>query len=284
MPAKFAMSIDVEDYFQVWAFQDVVKRSAWDGFERRVAHSTKRCLDLLDETASKATFFVLGWVAEREPALVREIASRGHEVASHGYDHTKVTQQSREEFRTDISRTKIILEDLTGGEIRGYRAAGFSIGQSTPWAHEELAKAGYAYSSSTHPINHDHYGDPNGLQDPYYPYSDQSIIEAPVATLDWLGQRISCAGGGWFRAIPYWISRELIDRAHRKRRGPIIFYFHPWEIDVEQPKISPARLQSKIRHHVNMHSMEKKLLKLLRAYQWTRVDAALFSRAHHAVG
>ncbi len=274
-PARFAMSVDVEDYFQVWAFSDVISRDSWDGFAPRVADATRVCLDLFEKNDVQATFFVLGWVAERYPELIRDIVARGHELASHGLDHTKVNDQTREEFFDDITGSKAILEDIGGVEVTGYRAAGFSIDRNTPWAHEMLHRAGYRYSSSAHPIAHDHYGDAKGAQAPHHPLANCDFLEAPVATTDILGRRVSCAGGGWFRAAPYELSERLIARAAARLDGPVIFYFHPWEIDAEQPQINGASYKSKLRHYLNLKSMPQKLDRLLSRWPWGRVDAAL---------
>ena len=274
---KFAISVDVEDYFQVWAFHNVVARSNWDSFALRVGDSTRACLDLFDAHSARGTFFTLGWVAQKDPALIKEIVARGHELASHGYDHTKVNQQSRDAFKEDAGRTKTLLEDIGGAPVTGYRAAGFSIDKSTPWAHEVLNELGYNYSSSAHPIAHDHYGDAGGKQTPYQPLSGSDFVEAPVATVDVMGRRMSCAGGGWFRAMPYVVSNALIKRAANALDGPIIFYFHPWEIDPQQPRIDGASAKSRFRHYINLGRMKAKLARLLSAYQWGRIDEVLAS-------
>ncbi len=274
---RFALSVDVEDYFQVWAFSGVIRREDWDRYPLRVEAATRRALDLFDRRGAKATFFTLGWVAERTPSLIRDIAARGHEVASHGYDHAKVFDQTREAFREDARRAKAILEDAAGVRVTGYRAPGFSIDARTPWAHEVLAELGYAYSSSSHPIVHDHYGDPHGLRTPWRPVEGASFIEAPVATADLWGRRVSAAGGGWFRAAPYAVAKSLIDRAASTLAGPVIFYFHPWEIDPDQPRIAGAPAKSCLRHYLNLKTMEGKLDRLLRDYAWGRVDHALES-------
>lgn len=273
---RFAMSVDVEDYFQVWAFSGVIKRASWDGFAFRAGDSTRRCLDLFDRHNTKATFFTLGWIAERDPSLVREIVARGHELASHGYDHTKVSAQTRAEFLADVKKTKALLEDISGADVKGYRAAGFSISRDTPWAHEVLAEAGHAYSSSTHPIKHDHYGDAHA---PQSPYNCAGVIEAPVATVDLMGRRVSAAGGGWFRAAPLAASRLLLNRAAARLNGPAIFYFHPWEIDPAQPRISGAPLKSRMRHYLNLGRMEDKLSQILAAFPWRRIDNTLGLRS-----
>ncbi len=273
--AQFAMSVDVEDYFQVWAFSDVIARESWDGFAPRAGDATRACLDLLDKHGTRATFFVLGWVAERDPALVREIVRRGHELGSHGCEHAKVTTQTRAEFRDDARRSKDILENIAGVCVNGYRAAGFSIDKTTPWAHETLVEVGYRYSSSSHPIAHDHYGDASAPQTPHKPVAGADFVEAPVATTALFGRRISCAGGGWFRAAPYALSERLIARAAKNLDGPVVFYFHPWEIDAAQPRIEGASRKSKLRHYLNLKSMPAKLDRLLARWSWDRVDAAL---------
>ncbi len=271
----FAMSVDVEDYFQVWAFSGVISRESWDGFSARVGASTRKCLDLFDAHGAKATFFTLGWVAERDRGLIREIVSRGHEIASHGYDHTKVDRQTRDDFAADVRKTKAMLEDISGVEVKGYRAAGFSISAKTPWAYDVLAEAGHAYSSSSHPIAHDHYGDAGAERNAHYPIAGARFIEAPVATAEFLGKRVSAAGGGWFRAAPLSLSRALIKRAAQNLNGPAVFYFHPWEIDPGQPRIRRAPLKSKLRHYLNLNHMQKKLGHILSAHEWTRIDEAL---------
>lgn len=272
----FAMSVDVEDYFQVWALSSVIRREDWDGYSLRIEGATRRVLDLFDRCGAKATFFTLGWIAERTPALIREIAARGHEIASHGYEHAKVFNQTPDEFKSDIVRTKRILEDLSGTIVIGFRAAGFSIDARTPWAHEILGETGHIYSSSSHPISHDHYGDPQAPRDPH---RISGLIEAPVATTTMLGRRVSCAGGGWFRAAPYGLSRFLIDRSSRSLAGPSIFYFHPWEIDPGQPRVNEAPAKSRLRHYLNLDRMEKKLERLLGDFSWGRIDDALGLRA-----
>ncbi|MEX6633601.1 XrtA system polysaccharide deacetylase [Hyphococcus lacteus] len=269
------MSVDVEDYFQVWAFSDVVARESWDGYKLRVGETTRRCLDLFEEHNVKATFFTLGWVAERDPSLIRDIINGGHELASHGYDHTKVNQQTRLEFEADIRKTKAILENIAGRPVRGYRAAGFSIDKDTPWAHDALAEAGHQYSSSSHPIAHDHYGDANAAQTPFHPIAGSDFLEAPVATVNILGKRISTAGGGWFRASPLFVSNALIQRAANTLCGPVIFYFHPWEIDPEQPRLNRASAKSKLRHYINLQHMRPKLAKTLAKHPWQRIDQCL---------
>ena len=267
------MSVDVEEYFQVWAFSDVIARENWKGFAPRAERSTRRILDLFDAADVKATFFILGWIAKRAPGLVREIAARGHEIASHGFAHVKVFDQTAEEFRDDVLTTRRLLEDIAGVPVVGYRAAGFSIDARAPFAYEVLAETGHLYSSSTHPIAHDHYGDPAGRRDAHEPGSG-GVIEAPVATADVFGRRFSAAGGGWFRVAPYGVSKALLNRARVQLDGPAVFYFHPWEIDPHQPRV-PAPLKSQARHYLGLRGMERKLVRLLRDYRWTRIDEAL---------
>jgi len=272
------LSVDVEDYYQVWGFSSVVDRATWDDYDPRVGDSTRAVLDLFDRSTVKGTFFTLGWVAERDPQLIRDIVARGHELASHGYDHTKVFDQTAREFRDDISKTKAILEDIGGVPIRGFRAAGFSIDQRTPFAYEELVGAGYAYSSSTHPIAHDHYGDPNAPQAAFHPIAGEAFVEAPVATATVFGRRVSCAGGGWFRAMPYAASKRLFGQAAAQHNRNLIFYFHPWEIDRDQPRIGNAPLKSRVRHYLNLAAMEGKLHRLLTDFSWDRIDHILQPR------
>ena len=272
---SYAMSVDVEDYFQVWAFSDVIDRKSWDGFPLRVEKATRRILDMFAAADVKATFFTLGWVAERAPGLIRDIVDQGHELGSHGYDHVKVFDQSQSAFREDAGKTKKILEDCAGVAVKGYRAAGFSIDQRTPWAHKTLVELGYDYSSSEHPIAHDHYGNPDGSQSAYRPIEGLEFVEAPVATVDVLGRRMSAAGGGWFRAAPYLASKKLLSKAAVELNSPAIFYFHPWEIDASQPRISGASRKARFRHYLNLNRMEQKLTHLLADYPWTRIDEAL---------
>lgn len=268
-----AISVDVEDYYQVSAFAGTVDRAKWDSFPSRVEDSTKRTLDLFAEAGVHATFFTLGCVAERHKGLVRAISDAGHEVASHGWEHYRVGEQTPAEFRADVTRTKKVLEDLSGQEVKGYRAASFSIDRKTWWAFDELAEAGYRYSSSIHPIVHDHYGVPDAPRFPFSPVEGNPLTEIPVGTLDLRGRRLSCAGGGFFRLLPYRWSSFAIGRVNGAERQPVTFYFHPWEIDPGQPRISSAPLRSRVRHYTNLGVMETKLKRLLRQFRWDRVDA-----------
>jgi polysaccharide deacetylase family protein (PEP-CTERM system associated) len=271
-----AMSVDVEDYYQVSAFAGSVDRSRWDGFPSRVTANTRRILDLFAKVDVKATFFTLGCVAKRDPGLVRAIADAGHEVASHGWEHYRVGQQTPAEFRADVTRTRLLLEDQSGQAVTGYRAASFSIDRSTWWAFDELAEAGYHYSSSIHPIRHDHYGVPDAPRFPFTPSESgaghRRLTEIPVGTIDLRGKRLSCAGGGFFRLLPYRWSSYAIGKVNRVERQPVTFYFHPWEIDPGQPRISPVPLRSRVRHYTNLSVMEAKLKRLLADFKWDRID------------
>lgn len=269
-----AISVDVEDYFQVWALSQVIGREDWDNYALRVEDSTRRILDLFARHNATATFFTLGWVAERCPQLMRDIIAAGHEVGSHGYEHIKVFDQTPEEFRADVRKTKAILQDITGTAINGYRAAGFSIDERTPWSFAILAEEGHLYSSSIHPIKHDHYGMPDAPRFAYHPIEGHPFTEIPVSTVDAYGKRLSCAGGGWFRLLPYAWSRHLLSRLIDREGGQAVFYFHPWEVDPEQPRIAGISAKSRLRHYSNLDRMEGKLDRLLTQWQWRRIDEA----------
>lgn len=264
-----ALTVDVEDYFHVAAFEKNILPKQWDSMPVRVEHNTRRLLDLFEQHNAKATFFLLGWVAERYPQLVRDIANSGHEVASHGYNHVKATSQTPAEFAKDISDTKALLEDLSGQAVIGYRAPSFSIDKSNEWAFAELQRAGYKYSSSTYPVKHDLYGTPDWPQQPYM--RPEGIWEFPMPILNMAGKQWPVAGGGYFRLMPYWLSKRLINSYLNATKSPYMFYFHPWEIDPDQPKVEGASLKSRFRHYVNLHRMEGKLVSLLDNYQWGSV-------------
>lgn len=270
--AVHAMSVDVEDYFQVWALSSVIDRGDWDSYALRVEDTTRRVLDLFSRTGTTATFFTLGWIAERCPSLMRDIVDAGHEVGSHGYEHIKVFDQTPDAFRADVVKTKKILEDSTGKPVNGYRAAGFSIDARTPWAFEILAGAGHRYSSSVHPIVHDHYGMPEAPRHAWRPIEGSEFVEIPVSTIDAWGRRFSCAGGGWFRLLPYAWSKHLLQRLIEGEGGSAVFYFHPWEVDPGQPRIDGLSAKSRLRHYTNLDRMEAKLEKLLSSYTWRRMD------------
>ncbi len=269
--ARNALSCDVEDYFQVAAFDGVVKRSTWDSQVGRVARNAHAVLDLFARAGVKGTFFTLGWVAERHPELVQRMVAEGHEVASHGYDHAKVTTLTPDQFRADVRRTKALLEDMAGVAIKGYRAPSYSIGRDTLWALEVLQEEGHTYSSSIYPIQHDHYGMPEA---PRFAFRTRpgGLLELPVTTVKVAGRQLPCGGGGYFRLLPYGWSRWALRRVNSQDQRSGIFYFHPWEIDPDQPRIANASLKSRLRHYVNLSSMEQRLERLLRDFQWGRMD------------
>lgn len=267
-----AMSVDVEDYFQVQAMADVVRRRDWDGLPSRVARNTGLVLDLFARRGVKATFFTLGWVAEREKALIRRIVDEGHELASHGYEHVRADRQEPEVFRADVRRTKAILEDVAGRRVRGYRAASFSINARNIWALDVLAEEGYSYSSSVYPVHHDLYGMPEAPRFAFL-YRDRSeIVECPVTSVRLFGRNVPCGGGGYFRLLPYALSRFFMQRVNDRDGEPCIFYFHPWEIDPEQPRQPGLSLKSRLRHYTNLSRMERKLDQALRDFRWDRMD------------
>jgi len=266
-----AMSVDVEDWFQVSAFERTIDRSRWDSLDCRVERNVERILALFAEADVKATFFTLGWVAERYPAVVRAIVQGGHELASHGYSHVRATEQNEREFREDVTRTKRILEDLGGVAVNGYRATSYSIGRRNLWALDELQHAGYTYSSSIYPIRHDLYGMPEAPRFAFRIRPD-AILEIPITTVDIGPKRIPCGGGGFFRLFPYALSRWALARVNRNERQPGVFYFHPWEIDPRQPRVADAPLRSRFRHYLALERMEPRLRRLLRDFRWSRMD------------
>lgn len=262
-----AMTVDVEDFFHVSAFESVISPSQWKDYQPRVDTNTRRLLDLFAKKEVKSTFFVLGWVAERYPDLIKEIHSQGHEVASHGYAHKRVILLSRDEFLQDVKRSKNHLEDLLGEQIIGYRAPSFSIGYSNEWAFEVLAELGFKYSSSTYPVKHDLYGTPDW---PRFAYNrPENIIEIPIPTLRLMGKQIPIGGGGYFRLYPYKVTQKLVSKYLRQEKQPYSFYFHPWEIDADQPRLKNAPLKSRFRHYVNLHRTEAKLIRLLDDFNWS---------------
>lgn len=266
------MTIDVEDYFQVSAFAPHIPRSEWPQRECRVEANVDRILALLDETGTQATFFTLGWIAERYPQLVRTIARAGHEVASHGYGHQRASEQSEVEFRDDVVRAKRLLEDLCGVEVRGYRAPSFSIGKHNLWAFDCLARAGYQYSSSIYPIRHDHYGFPDA---PRFAHAVGGLVEVPATTIRAFGRNWPASGGGYFRLLPYAVSRWMIRRVNAVDGQSAVFYFHPWEVDPGQPRIPGIGARTRFRHYLNLHRMESRLRCLLADFRWGRMDRAL---------
>ncbi|MEM9253844.1 MAG: XrtA system polysaccharide deacetylase [Pseudomonadota bacterium] len=271
-----AMTVDVEDYFQVSAFEGHVDRNQWQALPRRVDANTNKILGLLDQHKVKATFFTLGWVAERHPEMVRSIVAQGHELASHGWQHTRVSTQKPTEFRQDIDRTRKLLEDLSGSPVRGYRAASYSIGREQAWAWTELADAGYSYSSSIVPIRHDLYGIPDA---PRFAFrvADDRLLEIPITTVPVGSKNINCGGGGWFRLFPYRFSRWALHRVNTRDGQPGIFYCHPWEIDPEQPRPGGLDAKTRFRHYLNLDRTYDRLDRLLGDFRWGRMDSVFLS-------
>ena len=273
-----AMTVDVEDYFHVRAFANVLNRETWGLLPSRVEANTDRMLDLFAEKRVCATFFILGWVAERFPQLVRRMARVGHEIASHGYTHQNIDTQTRGEFRDDIRRSKTLLEDIAGTKVRGYRAPTFSIGPKTWWAYEVLAEEGYVYSSSIYPIAHDLYGMPDAPRVPFRP-SSAAFVEIPMTTMRFGKRNFPASGGGYFRLLPYGLSRNAYARINRKEGVPCIFYCHPWEIDPDQPRVSGASFKSRLRHYTNLGLMEGRISRLLDDFAWGRMDEIFLKTA-----
>ncbi|MCS7101001.1 MAG: DUF3473 domain-containing protein [Burkholderiaceae bacterium] len=267
-----ALTIDVEDYFQVWALSPYIDRARWEQMPCRVERNVERLLQMLQEHRARATFFTLGWIAQRYPGVVRSIVAAGHELASHGYAHLRANEQSPAEFKADIERAKAVLEDVAGVPVRGYRAPSFSIGKGNLWAFDAIAAAGYRYSSSVYPVRHDHYGIPDAPRTPHR--LDNGLIEIPVTTAVVFGRNVPAGGGGYFRLLPYRVSRWLIRQVNERERRPAIFYMHPWEIDPAQPRVARVGLKTRFRHYVNLHRTEARLKRLLSDFRWDTVTSA----------
>ncbi len=265
-----ALTIDVEDYFQVSAFAPYIRRDEWDARECRVERNVGRILELLAQRDIKATFFTLGWLAERYPQLVRAIVAGGHELASHGYGHERASDLSRQAFTQDVTRAKMLLEDLGGQAVLGYRAPSFSIGTANLWAFDVLAATGHQYSSSVYPIKHDHYGMPDS---PRFAYRlANGLLEVPVTTLRVMNRNLPSSGGGYFRLLPYALSRWMLRKVNREDRESAVFYFHPWEIDPGQPRIAGIDAKTRFRHYVNIDRTEGRLQSLMQDFRWGRMD------------
>lgn len=278
-PIINAMTIDVEEYFQVGAFETMIDRNSWGAIESRVERAMDSFFGLLDETGTKATLFFLGCIAEQHPSLVRRAVSGGHEVASHGYDHKRATALSPEEFRADVTRTRKLLEDIGGRPVIGYRAPNFSIGSGNLWALDVLGEAGYRYSSSVYPVKHDHYGMPEAPRFAHRAGEDgNGILEVPMTTIPFVGRNLPGAGGGFFRLLPYAYSRWAFARVNGRDGQPGIFYCHPWEFDPDQPRQHQASARSKFRHYVNLSRMEGKVRRLLTDFSWGRMDEIFLDR------
>lgn len=267
-----AMTVDVEDYFQVSAFENVVDKKDWDSISLRVGDNTHRLLDMFAENNVKATFFTLGWVGKRCPNVIKRIVDEGHELASHGLAHQRATTMTKKELFDDIKQSKHILEDIAGVSLLGYRAPSFSLNDSNTWAYDILKELGFVYSSSTYPIKHDLYGVPNW---PRFKYKrDNGLIEIPVPTVRKNNNNIGIGGGGYFRLYPYWLSKKRINEYMRSESAPYSFYFHPWEIDAHQPRFNSAPWKSKARHYINLSKMEGKIQRLLKDFNWVTMQQA----------
>ena len=265
-----ALTVDVEDYFQVSALAPHIARDSWDAQPCRIERNVQRLLAMFAQHDARATFFTLGWIAERYPQLVRDIVAGGHELASHGYGHERASDQSRADFTQDVQRAKALLEDIGGKAVRGYRAPSFSIGHSNPWAFDVLLEAGYHYSSSVYPVQHDHYGMPDA---PRFPYAARpGLIEIPITTTRVMGRNLPAGGGGYFRLAPYKLSRWALRRVNNIDQRPAIFYMHPWEIDPGQPRVAGTDMKTRFRHYVNLSRTEARLGHLLHDFKWGRVD------------
>jgi len=272
-----ALTIDVEDYFQVSAFAPYIARSEWDRRECRVERNVERILAMLEARNAHGTFFTLGWIAERFPQLVHRIVAQGHELASHGYGHQRASDLSPEAFFEDVDRAKRLLEDISGTAVQGYRAPSFSIGRDNLWAFDTLARAGYRYSSSIYPIAHDHYGMPEA---PRFAYQvREGVLEVPVTTLRWGGRNFPSSGGGYFRLLPYAVSRWMLRQVNERDGQAAIFYFHPWEIDAEQPRVPGIDAKTRFRHYLNIDRMPARLERLLADFSWGRMDQIFLNRA-----
>jgi polysaccharide deacetylase family protein (PEP-CTERM system associated) len=272
-----AMTVDVEDYFHVSAFESYIDKKQWDSLPQRVEKNTNHILDVFDEYNTKATFFTLGWVAERYPQLIRRIIKEGHELACHGYEHIRATEQSSEEFRNDVVKTKLILEDIGGQEIKGYRAASYSIGEKNLWAHNILVEEGFKYSSSIYPVKHDLYGMPQAPRFTYKPIANNDFLEIPISTIKFANKNFSCGGGGFFRFYPYVFSRWAFKKLNNQENQSGIFYFHPWEIDPEQPRQKKLDLKTQYRHYLNLDKMEHRINCLLRDFHWDTMEKVFLS-------
>nr|WP_315219548.1 XrtA system polysaccharide deacetylase [uncultured Duganella sp.] len=278
-PVRNAMTIDVEDYFQVSAFAPHIARDSWADRECRVEANVDRILGILDDGAVVATFFTLGWIAERYPKLVRRIVDGGHELASHGYGHLRASDQSHTAFSEDITSSKAILEDIGGQAVRGYRAPSFSIGPANLWALDALQQAGYRYSSSIYPIVHDHYGMPDAPRFAFYPNGEQGLLEVPITTVRLMKRNLPAGGGGYFRLMPYAMSRWMMRQVNQQDRQPAIFYFHPWELDPGQPRQQGLEWKTRFRHYVNLDRMDGRIRALTRDFAWDRMDRLFLGAA-----
>jgi polysaccharide deacetylase family protein (PEP-CTERM system associated) len=283
VPPINGLSVDVEDWFHVGAFEEVIERGTWDAQADRVERNCDQILDLFADAEVSATFFTLGWVAQRHGALLRRIAAAGHEIASHGWDHARVFTMDAKSFAADLERSRKVLEDATGAEVIGYRAPSFSIDRRTPWAYMVLAEQGYAYSSSVAPVVHDHYGWRDAPRFAFKPLPWSDLVELPVTTAEFAGRRMAAGGGGFFRVLPYAFSRWAIRQVNRREGRAAVFYFHPWEIDPGQPRVADAPLKSRLRHYSRIEGMADKLRQLVHEFPWGRMDVLARREAAQAV-
>ena len=266
------MTVDVEDYFQVSAFEPYIAKEQWNTLPHRVERNTHKVLDLFEERNIKATFFTLGWVAERYPGLIKRIVKDGHELACHGYEHIRVTEQTPEQFRNDVSRSKNLLEELSGKEVTGYRAASYSIGANNLWAHNILQDEGFKYSSSIYPVKHDLYGMPDAPRFIFEPIENHNFKEIPITTIRVGNKNLPCGGGGFFRFYPYALSKLAFNRVNNQENESAIFYFHPWEIDPKQPRQNGLSLKTRTRHYLNLNRMENRIKRLLTDFNWDTME------------
>lgn len=273
-----AMTIDVEDYFQVSAFEKRISREDWDHLPCRVERNMDLILSLLDEKKISATFFTLGWIAERYPNVVKRIVENGHELASHGSGHRRVSDQHPDSFRTDVRTSKKLLEDMSGMAVKGYRAPSFSIGAKNLWALDILKEEGYLYSSSIYPIRHDHYGMPEAPRFRFHPRGEKGLLEIPPTTVSLMNRNLPASGGGYFRLMPYSLSRWMIERVNREDGESCIFYFHPWELDPAQPRQKGISMKTRFRHYCNLKQMEGKIRHLLSDFAWDRMDTIFLGK------
>ncbi len=272
-----ALTVDVEDYFQVSAFDSFISRSDWDSIPSRVESRTDLILSMFDEAGVKGTFFTLGWVASRFPDMVRRICDQGHELASHGWEHTRLTFMTPEQFRADVSRTKAVLEDISGHAVQGYRAPSYSIDRHNDWAHDILAETGHLYSSSVAPINHDLYGIPDAPRFAHHRGAAQ-LLEVPISTVSTGKKNWPCGGGGWFRLYPYWLFSRAFERINTVDERPGIFYIHPWEFDPDQPRQSGLDRKTAFRHYQNLRKTEARMRRLLTDFRWQRMDETFVAK------
>lgn len=276
-PALNAFSVDVEEHFQVAALASRIEKGQWDTCPSRVENNTRRCIELLSDASVRGTFFVLGWVAKRYPTLVREIAQAGHEVACHGMEHDRVIELGRERFKADVIAARSLLQDILGGDVAGYRAPSFSLAPNVEWAYVALMEAGFRYSSSVYPVQHDHYGTPDSPRSPYRPVVGAHFLEFPMSTVRLVGRNVPVSGGGYFRLFPYALSAMLLRWSGAKAKGRRIFYVHPWEVDPGQPAVGGLPYRSRFRHYVSLARTEGRLRMLLRDFRWDRMDCVFAS-------